>query len=141
MGKVRFLRATDPAEASLVRLGITTVFLIGVCAALVMALIAQVTASHSARKAEVASVQAQAASREALSVIACVNNILATRNPGSSSDEAAHVLWASAVARLIAEPQSQAIKDYPAFITETRAYAATLTSNQNYRNDHPLGRC
>jgi hypothetical protein len=75
----------------------------------------------------------------------CINSILADRNGTSQADAEAHLNFAKAILALLTSPAAATAAEreaaVQAFVVETQSYVATLTADQQYRTDHPLGKC
>lgn len=71
----------------------------------------------------------------------CVNSITGDQNPVSARDAQAHVEWAKSLAHVLAADKAHVQAAYVEFVRDTNTYLRVLTEDQQYRNDHPLGRC
>lgn len=111
--------------------------------ALVVALVAIISASHAGSQAK--------------NAVGCVNSVLGDRNGPTAKDAAAHIAFAQADKRfsdaladvLILPNGSQAQRDaYDRFVIAARrkkladdTYVKVLVDDQRTRNSQPLGRC
>lgn len=109
-----------------------------VIAALVIALVAIVSANSAGRQAKLTAT--------------CVNDVLQDRNGPAAKDAAAHVAYAAAdqafsqaLERILTLPKPEARAALAAAVENKKTaddiYVRTLTDDQKARNANPFGRC
>jgi len=109
--------------------------LILICGALAASLIA-VEASHSASR------EAKSTALRATAIANCINNILGSRTGVQSKDSTATTEWVESLNNVLnAQPGPKQDAAFVTFEHATATYVQTLETDQNYRVDHPLGRC
>lgn len=114
---------------------------VSIAAVLLIALAATTLALIASSKSSEATTQAKAASAEAKHIAECVNAVLAARAPATSNDSKAELAFVAGITNFLTESPTQQQKDYPGVLKTLQQSAATLQTDQGYRDQHPLGKC